>query len=257
MTIDPSADNYLEWTPYNYVGNNPINIIDPDGKDWFEINGKIRWRNREGDYTNKKGKEFKSLGKNVLVATHNRDKDGNEDVNSATFSLYLESDKSGPSATIKGNTVPADTEDYGTLAEGIYSAETKTRSNGQEGILINGGGDLPTVNGNPNNPANEGKDKSEHIMNAIWFHAGNTDRESLTTTGGDPISAGCLTGPNCSGSATTYSSFMDKAKGFKGNLYLRAKPKLSTPISTRKTMQTHRWVRSGIGGLKLVPRKTK
>ena len=85
MTIDPSADNYLDWTPYNYVGNNPINIIDPDGKDWYEINGKIRWRNKEGDYTNKKGQEFKSLGKNVLVVTHNRDKDGNEEVNSANF----------------------------------------------------------------------------------------------------------------------------------------------------------------------------
>ena len=33
--IDPSADNYEAWTPYNYVANNPILLIDPIGTDWF------------------------------------------------------------------------------------------------------------------------------------------------------------------------------------------------------------------------------
>jgi len=32
--IDPHAYNYDSWTPYNYVANNPILLIDPDGKDW-------------------------------------------------------------------------------------------------------------------------------------------------------------------------------------------------------------------------------
>jgi RHS repeat-associated protein len=34
MTIDPSDNRYLPWTPYNYVENNPTLIVDPDGKDW-------------------------------------------------------------------------------------------------------------------------------------------------------------------------------------------------------------------------------
>ncbi len=257
-TIDPSADNYLEWTPYNYVGNNPINIIDPDGRDWFEINGKIKWRSWEGDHTTKKGKTYKSLGKNVLVVTHKRKKDGSEDINSATFNLYLEDDKTGPSATIKGNTVPADTDDFGTLLEGLYSAATKTRSNGQEGILINGGGDLPTVSGNPNNSKNDGKDESEHVMDGIWFHAGNSARESLTTLSGGNISEGCLTGRCGSGSKSDYDQFMEAAKGFKGNLYLRGQPK-STYKPSRATTKTHRWVRSRMffGTLKLVPIEKK
>jgi RHS repeat-associated protein len=34
QVIDPHADGYLSWTPYNYVANNPILITDPDGMDW-------------------------------------------------------------------------------------------------------------------------------------------------------------------------------------------------------------------------------
>ena len=251
MQVDPSADSYVGWTPYNYVGNNPINIIDPDGRDWFEINGKVKWRNWEGDHTTKKGKTYKSLGKNVLVVTHRRNKKGKEKLNSASFALYLEKDKTGPSAIIQGNTVPTDAEGFGTLAEGLYSAETKARSNGQEGILVNGGEGLPTVDGNPNNPKNEGKDKSEHVMDAIWFHAGNSARKSLKTLSGRNISEGCLTGRCGAGSYSEYQSFMEEAKGFKGNLYLR-----SVPVGrTRATTKTHKWVRTGLffGRLKLVP----
>ncbi|MEL7122969.1 MAG: RHS repeat-associated core domain-containing protein, partial [Bacteroidota bacterium] len=29
--VDPLADEFTHWTPYNYVGNDPVSFIAPDG----------------------------------------------------------------------------------------------------------------------------------------------------------------------------------------------------------------------------------
>ena len=49
-TVDPSAENYFNSSPYAYCGHSPINRIDPDGMDWYEnANGDLRWQ--EGSET--------------------------------------------------------------------------------------------------------------------------------------------------------------------------------------------------------------
>ena len=39
--MDPLADKYPNISPYAYCGWNPINAIDPAGKEWKDIDGNI------------------------------------------------------------------------------------------------------------------------------------------------------------------------------------------------------------------------
>ena len=232
MNVDPLAAEFPWQSPFSAMNNNPIFFTDPDGRaavppDWVEsADGDIYWDdNATSQETTKSGETY--LGKNVLVGIHNRDASGNEAINTAKFDLYLESDKTGPTASIKGNTVPADINKYGTLVEGLYSAEYYANYNGDGAILIGGGKGLPTLRGNPNNPLNYNADGSlkptgQHVMDNILFHKGNTHRKSLSTRKGSPISAGCQTGGCGDGSLPAYRKFIKNTEGFVGSYYLRS-----------------------------------
>jgi RHS repeat-associated protein len=38
-SVDPLAEKYYNVSPYAYCSGNPVNMIDPDGSDWFETEG--------------------------------------------------------------------------------------------------------------------------------------------------------------------------------------------------------------------------
>jgi RHS repeat-associated protein len=234
-TIDLLAEQAYDWSPYRYGFDNPISTTDPSGmlEEWVERkNGKIEW---DGDITSandidlKKGETW--LGKNVLVGNHNRSKDLNEPINSARFDLYLESDKSGPSATIFGNTVPADVFNFGTLAEGFYKAEYQ-QYKGLDALLIGEGKGLPTVKGNRNpenkanfNPEGTMKPVKDQIMDGILFHRGNPYQKNLRDLSGNPFSTGCQTSGCGPGALELHNTFMNKVgTDFKAYYYLRAQP---------------------------------
>ncbi|THF52775.1 hypothetical protein E6C50_00760 [Flavobacterium supellecticarium] len=227
--VDPYEETSGKTLEIGSLSKKTLSDALKDGQHWVEAaDGTIYWdENATSQDTTKPGETY--LGANVLVGTHNRDSNLNEPINSAKFQLYLEKNKNGSSAEIMGNTVPADVKKYGTLAEGLYPAKHTIYKN-DGALLINGGRNLPTVNGNPNNPknyyANESlKPSSEHVLDQVLFHKGNYGRKSLYTNPNKqgnvfPISAGCQTGGSGNCSLPLYRDFIKEAEGFEGN-YLR------------------------------------
>ena len=233
LSVDPMAEKYPGWTPYNYVMDGPLNNVDPDGMDWYNLGGEknpdIQWRDGSEDQLKPGvanwvadlfgfGEYAKSLGANVLVgygAAPSEDCSISEDVNGATFELYTESFKLGATATISGNTISADPDQYATIAGGVYSANL-VQYKGRPALKLNGGGRVPTVGDNPNPESNyyqrNGADK-------IYFHMGCTGHEDLWSHEGEPISTGCQTGSN--GHPKDYLEFMKNfPPAWKGNYYL-------------------------------------
>lgn len=71
MSVDPLADvpHSIGLSPYHFVANNPINNIDPDGRDWYTNNesGKTHWQEGSGDLD-----RHKNIGANYTINGENQ-----------------------------------------------------------------------------------------------------------------------------------------------------------------------------------------
>lgn len=66
---DAVADKFHACSPYSYVTNSPLKIVDPDGNDWFTYNGDIMWDDSRDQTLEKEGHKWKNIGNTLTITT--------------------------------------------------------------------------------------------------------------------------------------------------------------------------------------------
>ncbi|MBN9299698.1 MAG: hypothetical protein J0I41_22035, partial [Filimonas sp.] len=220
-TIDPHSENYNAFSPFVYVGNNPLLFIDPDGKDWFYYSkdGKAAatWQWQEGSIYNTgvkdaNGNDIVLQGTQaVVVFNGSRDeklgtKKGKEGYIDGEGAVTASVTVYGPDGandvhTYKGYTMGSDAQKFGAIDEGTYDGNYDAA--GKSGSLqshwaINKRGNVRTLDGgvNPNAP-DQIDANGEGYKDGIFIHSSNStgfagtyyDKKAKKDKG---ISVGCL-----------------------------------------------------------------
>ena len=187
---------------YGYCYQNPINLVDPDGReadDWVKRDGKIIW---DENVTSSKDKDLQKgdqyLGKAVIVFNGSRDEKLGKDNNLFGKGAKLASvtvygpDGENDIEEYQGFTMTSDSKKFGAIADGTYSFNYDAK--GKSGKLeshwaVEGRNEVPPLDGYNPNP----NSKNKQFKSGIFIHTSNRNGAAGTyNKGKNGISEGCL-----------------------------------------------------------------
>ncbi len=121
LSVDPLSDNTPNVSPYAYCVNNPVRLVDPDGRDWFqnEVTGSVYFHNKlrkdDAGTGAMKGEGWKHMGENGMFTNGENPSSKNDNLLVANNVGNLSFDKGS-------NTLDAELMlDGGASAEGFMS----------------------------------------------------------------------------------------------------------------------------------------
>jgi RHS repeat-associated protein len=203
--IDPLAEKYYNVSPYVYCANNPIMLVDPDGRDWYSSldsvgynDGQIIWRTQI-HYTSCTSQEQLAdnsikgtyLGKTVVVF------DGFCDEQLGKDNTLDGPNSKHATATVYGAggadditqytafTMTSNFDKYGAIKDGIYDASyvgNNKPNHIPKPYVLEKGGPINTIDGN-RYVGGYSKDQK----NGIFIHRTNNNG-----TANGYVSVGCL-----------------------------------------------------------------
>ncbi len=204
LSVDPLVDKNIANTPYMYCNGNPIMLIDPDGRDWYEAeDGSISWTDCKGQKEmNKQHISGIYLGEAVLVFNGYVDERfgtingkgkylGGENAKLANVTLYGPQGADDIVNDLVGFTMTSDYSKYGAIDNGKWPANYD--SNGKSGAIqshwtLNHRGYIPTYGCQPNMSPYAGEMFGTMYKNGIFIHS----TLKPTNEVGSRTSTGCL-----------------------------------------------------------------
>ena len=187
-TMDPHAENYYNISPYAWCGNNPVNRIDPDGRDWYSHKNEdekeeIRWTNYKsqedmdkndiiGNYLGEVVVHFQGSEKEQLGIGNNLYGKGAVLADIIVYGAGGENDI----ANYQGYTMSSDPNAFGIVANGDYTVN-RLGPNDRQGPY---GSDLVLESRNAKIPAKDGvnpayPNRNPGYLTGVFLHRSNNN----------------------------------------------------------------------------------